>query len=51
MSLCKGRVIWASVLVNTNHPVRLRFATARHPSTLEGNLFAEIPRSSRGMTY
>ncbi|MDR2685343.1 MAG: hypothetical protein LBB23_01055 [Rickettsiales bacterium] len=24
-------------LTSTNHPVRLRFATARHPSTLEGN--------------
>ncbi|MDR2685558.1 MAG: hypothetical protein LBB23_02165 [Rickettsiales bacterium] len=37
----------------SNHPVRLRFATARHPATLEGagKLFAEIPRSSRGMTY
>ncbi|MDR2685562.1 MAG: hypothetical protein LBB23_02190 [Rickettsiales bacterium] len=22
--------------VKVNHPVRLRFATARHPSTLEG---------------
>ncbi|MDR2686102.1 MAG: hypothetical protein LBB23_05065 [Rickettsiales bacterium] len=38
-------------LTSTNHPVRLRFATARHPSTLEGNFFAEIARSSRAMTY
>ncbi|MDR2685174.1 MAG: valine--tRNA ligase [Rickettsiales bacterium] len=32
-------------ITSTNHPVRLRFATARHPSTLEGNL--SVPFDAR----
>ncbi|MDR2685153.1 MAG: hypothetical protein LBB23_00060 [Rickettsiales bacterium] len=33
--------------IYSNHPVRLRFATARHPSTLEGNFIRRDPGVSR----
>ncbi|MDR2685655.1 MAG: hypothetical protein LBB23_02670 [Rickettsiales bacterium] len=31
------------LLIGLNHPVRLRFATARHPSTLEGIFITTTP--------
>ncbi|MDR2685572.1 MAG: hypothetical protein LBB23_02245 [Rickettsiales bacterium] len=30
-------------LTSTNHPVRLRFATARHPATIGGELLTTTP--------